>query len=274
MLSAIDELTGQPDSNVGPNMKWYVTSCERPLNTSLKVLAADPAVRGTLGCDTPEVLVQVYGITTPEDAQMVNALAPDNVGVVLDEGFETWDSVDEAIARMVVAELTDVAIVALSLAIERDRILRTVETVSPSVVHLVRAAEAMAPDLLASLRDELSPIELMITVPVLNKASVARAQSLSEAADYLLLDSAHPQSGQVGATGLVHDWRLSREIVESCSAPSILAGGLGPTNVREAIRAVRPYGVDSETKTSRDDNRRRKDPERVRLFIEQARSQA
>jgi phosphoribosylanthranilate isomerase len=35
------------------------------------------------------VLVQIYGITTPEDAEMVNASAPDNVGVVVDEGFQT-----------------------------------------------------------------------------------------------------------------------------------------------------------------------------------------
>ena len=220
------------------------------------------------------MFVQIYGITTPEDAEMVNALVPDNVGVVLDEGFKTWDGVDDVTARMIVSELTDATIVALSLATERDRILRTVDVVSPGVVHLVRAGQEMPPELLASLRDELVPIKLMLTVPVLNEASVVRAQSLAGAADYLLLDSAHPQSGQVGATGLVHDWRLSRRIVESCAAPIVLAGGLGPTNVREAIEAVRPYGVDSETKTSRDENRRRKDPERLRLFIERARSQS
>ena len=219
------------------------------------------------------MLVQIYGITTPEDAEMVNSLAPDNVGVVLDEGFQTWDGVDEATARMIVSELTDVTVVALSLAIERERILRTVEVVSPSVLHLVRAAEKMPPEPLASLRDELNPITLMLTVPVRNQASITQAQSISEATDYLLLDSAHPKSGQVGATGLVHDWALSRRIVESCAVPSVLAGGLGPTNVREAIEAVRPFGVDSETRTSRDDDRRRKDPERVRLFIEHARSQ-
>jgi phosphoribosylanthranilate isomerase len=52
----------------------------------------------------------------------------------------------------------------------------------------------------------------------------------------------------------------------------ILAGGLGPDNVIEAIRRTRPAGVDSETRTSRDDDRRRKDPERVRLFIQRARA--
>ncbi len=205
---------------------------------------------------------------------MVNALAPDNVGVVVDEGFQTWDGVDDTTARLIVSELTDVTVVALSLAVERERILRTVEVVSPSVLHLVRAAEEMPPELPALLRDELDPIRVMLTVPVLNEASVTLAQSLSGATDFLLLDTAHPQSGQVGATGLVHDWALSRRIAQSSAAPVVLAGGLGPANVREGIEAVRPFGVDSETRTSRDDDRRRKDPQKLRLFIELARSAA
>jgi hypothetical protein len=50
------------------------------------------------------------------------------------------------------------------------------------------------------------------------------------------------------------------------------AGGLGPDNVALAIERTRPAGVDSETHTSRADDRRRKDPERVRLFLERARA--
>ena len=60
-----------------------------------------PGVLGT--CNTPHVLVQIHGITTPEDAEMVNALFPDNVGVVLDEGFQTWDCVNEANVRLIVS---------------------------------------------------------------------------------------------------------------------------------------------------------------------------
>jgi hypothetical protein len=77
------------------------------------------------------VRTQIYGITTPEDAALVNALRPDHVGVVLDEGIPTWDSVDPATLRAIRPELTDVAVVALSLSAERDRILRTVEAVHP-----------------------------------------------------------------------------------------------------------------------------------------------
>ncbi len=55
----------------------------------------------------------------------------------------------------------------------------------------------------------------------------------------------------IGAAGAVHDWRISREIVAESEVPVILAGGLGPDNVAEAIRVVGPVGVDSLTRTNR-----------------------
>jgi phosphoribosylanthranilate isomerase len=213
------------------------------------------------------VLVQIYGITTVDDAAMVNAFRPDNVGVVLDEGVDTWDSIDVATMRAVLRELTDVTIVALSLATQPERVAETVSTVQPHIVHLARAV-----DHVARLRDELAPIELMVTIPVRGADSITTAQAFAPVSDYLLLDSADPASGTVGATGLTHDWSVSRQIVAAVDTTVILAGGLGPENVREAIGHVRPAGVDSETRTSTAADRRRKDAERVRQFIERARA--
>ena len=65
---------------------------------------------------------------------------------------------------------------------------------------------------------------------------------------------------------------MSRQIVAAVDTPVILAGGLGPENVLDAISVVGPAGVDSETRTSTDADRRRKDGERVRQFIERART--
>lgn len=218
------------------------------------------------------MLTQIYGITTAEDAALVNALVPDHVGVVLDEGVATWDSVDLPTLRAILPELCDVAVVALSLVTARERILRTLDAVRPAWLHLARAAEALAPAAVAALRAEIAPVRLMITIPVRGVEGLAAAERFAGSADALLLDSAHPATGVVGATGHVHDWSVSRRIVERVSVPVILAGGLGPDNVVDAIRTTRPAGVDSETRTSRDDDRRRKDPERVRLFLERARA--
>jgi len=67
-------------------------------------------------------------------------------------------------------------------------------------------------------------------------------------------------------TGRTHDWAVSRRIVDEVGVPAILAGGLDAENVAAAIAAVRPFGVDSKTKTDRSDGTA-KDLEKVRQFV-------
>ena len=59
-----------------------------------------------------------------------------------------------------------------------------------------------------------------------------------------ITDTFDPSSGASGATGKTHDWKISRRIVQSSPKPVILAGGLHPKNIEEAIHRVRPAGVD------------------------------
>jgi phosphoribosylanthranilate isomerase len=217
------------------------------------------------------VYVQIYGITTAQDASEVDRLKPDAVGVVLDEGVPTWDSVDEPTARAIVAALTHVRVVALSLSTDADRILETVKTIGPDIVHLARA-DAIDDATLQRIRAKVEPAQLLLTVPVDGPGALDVAKRLSEVGDSLLLDTKHPDTGVVGATGHTHDWGISADIVNSIDTTVVLAGGLGPENVRDAITAVRPFGVDSETRTSRDDDRRRKDIAKVEAFISLARS--
>ncbi len=217
------------------------------------------------------VFVQVYGITTAEDAAAVDRLGPDSVGVVLDEGIPTWDSVDADTARAIVRALPHVRVVALSLSTDADRILATVTTIGPDIVHLARA-EAMDEATLQRIRAKVEPAQLMLTVPVDGPGALDVARRLSDVGDCLLLDTKHPDTGVVGASGHTHDWSISAGIVNTLDIPVVLAGGLGPDNVRDAITAVRPFGVDSETHTSLDSDRRRKDLAKVDAFIALARS--
>ena len=66
------------------------------------------------------MIVQIYGITTPEDARVVVDAGADHVGVVLEEGYGTWDAVDATTARTILDELAGVTTVALSLATDES----------------------------------------------------------------------------------------------------------------------------------------------------------
>jgi len=152
-----------------------------------------------------------------------------------------------------------------------DRILATVKALGPDIVHLARA-DAIDDATLQRIRAKVEPAQLLLTVPVDGPGALDTARRLSEVGDSLLLDTKHPDTGVVGATGHTHDWSISADIVNSLDITVVLAGGLGPENVRDAIAAVRPFGVDSETRTSQDEDRRRKDIAKVEEFISLARA--
>jgi phosphoribosylanthranilate isomerase len=217
------------------------------------------------------MLVQIYGLTDVDDAREVDRLGADHIGVVVDEGIDTWDLVDEPTALALVAAIDHAKVVALSLSTDPGRIRQTVELLQPAIVHLARA-DQMSTSTLDALRERLAPVELMLTVPVLDAGSVDVARRLASSADWLLLDTSHPDTGLVGATGFTHDWSVSTAIVDAVDVPVFLAGGLGPHNVADAIATVRPAGVDSETRTSLDHDRRRKDLAKTEQFIALAHS--
>jgi len=96
------------------------------------------------------------------------------------------------------------------------------------------------------LRHALPGIGLVQVIHVMDETSVAEALTVAPHVDALLLDSGNPSLAvkELGGTGRVHDWTLSAEIVRRSPVPVFLAGGLKPHNVADAIRAVRPFGLD------------------------------
>jgi len=88
--------------------------------------------------------------------------------------------------------------------------------------------------------------------------------------DMLLLDSCNKREGKVGGTGEVHDWDISKKIVEQSPIPVILAGGLTPENVQDAISKVNPYGVDVNSGVKSNTGFRSK--ERSVNFVKRAKS--
>lgn len=94
------------------------------------------------------------------------------------------------------------------------------------------------------IRRSIPGIRIVQVIHVVDASAVEQALEVSPAVDALLLDSGNPARRELGGTGRIHDWSLSRKIVESVRVPVFLAGGLNPQNVRRAIDDVQPFGVD------------------------------
>lgn len=125
----------------------------------------------------------------------------------------------------------------------RDKIIDQVRFCQPAAVQLVDQVE---PGTAEALRDAFPGITVMQVIHVNGPQSLTEAAVAWESADMLLLDSGNPEAATrtLGGTGNTHDWSLSARIVATCPKPVWLAGGLNPGNVADAIRAVRPHGVD------------------------------
>ncbi len=113
-------------------------------------------------------------------------------------------------------------------------------------VNTLQIVDRLPPGGHAQLRAALPGIGLVQVIHVTGPASVTEARGIAGEVDALLLDSGRPEAAvkQLGGTGRVHDWQLSRRIRESVPVPIFLAGGLRPDNVGQAIAAVRPFAVD------------------------------
>jgi phosphoribosylanthranilate isomerase len=213
---------------------------------------------------------QIYEISTAEEARSISDIGVDHIGVLVGDGEFPRELGLEAAAKLAAAVVSPSKVAALFLTADMVLIEKWVLQLQPAILHLGAAPELLSPDDAVTLKAKLTGILLMRSIPVIGEVSIEIARSYDGIADFLLLDSHRESDRQIGALGLTHDWTISRRIVELVRTPVMLAGGLGPDNVAEAIRVVRPDGVDSKTKTDQVGSHM-KDLDRVRRFHEAAR---
>ena len=133
-------------------------------------------------------------------------------------------------------------------------------------VNTIQLCDALDASAYPMLHKALPGIALIQVIHVRGDGDVAEAVRVGAVVDGLLLDSGNPAATvkELGGTGRVHDWALSRRIVAEAPCPVFLAGGLNAGNVAEAIRQVRPYGVDLCTGVRTDDAL---DPAKLAAFM-------
>ena len=172
--------------------------------------------------------------------------------------------------------------IGLTIAKDVDEILADLDKCCPEVYHLSGDIRDIPPEEVQRIRDAHPGLKIMQAIPVYSGVSYEEQwptileliRKYEPTTDYFLIDTKDPQSTiGIGATGATHDRTIDRAIVEATKVPCIIAGGLDPDNVAEAIHVAHPYGVDTCTRTNlpkeqQDITNGLKDREKVRAFIE------
>jgi len=212
------------------------------------------------------MLVQIFEVQTSEEAAALVRLGVDHIGVLVGNGAfprELSITQTKAIFAAVPAGHKRVA---LSLSADLEQVARVVGETKPDIVQVQAEIDEFPVDMTQALKRRFPQTPIIRAILVIDETSIEIAASYRGVADFLLLDSYDLEKRQFGALGRVHDWSLSRRIVDEVGIPVILAGGLGPENVAAAIAAVRPAGVDSKTKTDHPDGSG-KDLGKVEAFV-------
>jgi phosphoribosylanthranilate isomerase len=217
------------------------------------------------------MIVQIYAVTSVEQALTMASLGVDHVGFVAGRYNQVHAEVSFDRAREMVDALRDRATSsALTMSTEPAEIIRMARAVQPDIVHISSDTEAVSAATLQQVCQALpTSMALMKAIDVTGPESIGTAQRFARMADFLLLDTKVAGFPGVGATGLTHDWQISRQIVSLVSGQAhvILAGGLTPENVEEAINTTNPWGVDSNTGTNIPGDPVEKDLGQVEAFV-------
>lgn len=214
------------------------------------------------------MIVQIYETTSPDEARKMAEMGVDHIGVLVGKGkYPRELSIEEAkmIFQLVPPKTKKVV---LSLSNDSGEISEIIEQLNLNILHLGINEEILSLPKVKEIREKYPTLKIMRSIAVINEESIKLAKEYEELVDYLLLDT---YKSQLGATGEIHNWDISIKIVNSVKIPVILAGGLGPDNVAEAIEKVKPAGVDSKTKTDKAGSNK-KDLDKVKEFVRIAKS--
>jgi len=201
--------------------------------------------------------VKVCGLTTPEDVALAVDAGADAVGVITDVPIDTPREVEPTTAADLLADVPPfVTGVLVTMPEQASAAGALAAEAGADAVQIHGAFDA---EELRALRAATDAAVL----PVVDGGNTERALEIAPVADALVVDTPSESGG--GGTGETHDWAATRDVVERTETPVVLAGGLTPANVDEAIEAVGPFAVDVASGVESVGGT--KDPDAVRAFV-------
>lgn len=187
--------------------------------------------------------IKICCISTVEEAQQAVRHGAAALGLVSQMPSGPGVIPDELIAEIARTVPPPVATFLLTARQNADSIVEQHFACGTSTLQLV---DSVVPAELQRLRRKVPHVKLVQVIHVLGEDSLEKAKSLEGFVDALLLDSGNPNLPikELGGTGRVHNWDVSRRICNEVKIPVFLAGGLRATNVAQAIERVKPFGLD------------------------------
>ena len=195
--------------------------------------------------------IKICGLRRPQDIEAVNAAGADFAGFVI-EAERSRRSVSRREARILAKKLRK-EIFSVGVFVDASPDL-VAELLEEGTIHMAQLHGQEDEDYIFCLR-QLTDKPLIQAFSIQTEEDVGRA--LESTADYLLFDQGR------GGTGGSFDWGLLPEL----SRPFFLAGGLGESNLEQAVRRVKPWAVDVSSSLETEG---KKDPEKIRRIVELA----
>lgn len=187
--------------------------------------------------------VKICCISSLEEAKMAIDHGAAALGLVAKMPSGPGPISDELIREIAASVPPPIASFLLTSRTDVTRIAEHQQAVGTNTVQIV---DALSEGSYADLRKALPGISIVQVIHVIDERSVDEALEIAPQVDALLLDSGNPNLAvkELGGTGRVHNWEMSRRIVEQSPKPVFLAGGLKAENVKEAMDRVQPWGLD------------------------------
>ncbi|MFZ5864409.1 MAG: phosphoribosylanthranilate isomerase [Thermodesulfobacteriota bacterium] len=209
------------------------------------------------------------GVSSLEEALFCRSVGVDALGFTLELPTGIHDGLDRVTAHRIIQELpSDVLPVVITYV---DTAQDAADLVREVRAKAIQFHGGIIEEELRKFRNAAPAIKTIGRITVTDRTTIALVDLfLSPLWDTVILDSYDPATGRLGATGLTHDWAISAEIVRVTKVPVILAGGLTPENVGQAILAVRPAGVDVHSGVEDKDGSRNFD--KIRAFAQAAKA--
>ena len=188
--------------------------------------------------------VKVCCIASVAEARLAVRYGASALGLVSEMPSGPGPIAEEAIARIAVTVPPPVVSVLLTSKQDTAAIIAQQRRCGVGAIQIV---DRLVSGTYRDLRAALPGIRLIQVIHVGGEESFEEAVAIAPQVDALLLDSGNQALPvkELGGTGRVHDWQISRAIREAVEVPIFLAGGLNPDNILEAITLVGPFAVDA-----------------------------